>query len=130
MRSVDTNIVLRSIMVDDPEQAAVASELLNHPAFIPPTVLVEVAWALQSIYKLDRRSISEAISGVLDLPTITVANETGVRWALKRHAEAASDLADLLHLAYSTEAERFTTFDKKLASQAGPDAPMPVEQVP
>ncbi len=127
MRALDTNIVLRAIMVDDPDQAAVARELMSHPAYIPATVLVEVAWALQSIYRLDRRAISEAISGVLDLQTIRVANEPEVRWALQRHAEAASDLADLLHLAYSTDAEQFATFDKKLEAQAGTHAPVIVE---
>lgn len=117
-------------MDDDPDQATTARALMSQPAYIPATVMVEVAWALQSIYKLDRRSISEAISGVLDLPAIHVANEPEVRWALARHAEAASDLADLLHVAYSIEAERFTTFDKRLGAQAGSNAPMPIELVP
>lgn len=130
MRALDTNIIVRLLVNDSPEQAVAAQAIVADPCFLAPTVLLEAAWILRSSYRFDRKSVATALSAVLDYPTIQIENEPEVRWALKRHAEAASDLADLLHLAYSKNTDRFTTFDKRLAAQAGADAPVTVDLAP
>jgi predicted nucleic-acid-binding protein len=129
MISLDTNILVRIIVEDDPVQQRQAASLLESPAFVSATVLLETAWVLRSNYGLSHQSIATALMGFIDAPNIVVVEETAIRWALQRHADVESDLADLLHIATSSGTEHFTTFDRKLAGQAGPDAPVPVEVV-
>ena len=127
MIALDSNVLLRLILNDDPDQTTMARQLIAQPCFIPPTVLVEVGWALRSIYRLDRKMVAAALLVILEYPAVEIDNLEAVRWALTRHAEAASDLADLLHLAYSPPAAAFATFDRKLAQQAGHELPLPVQ---
>lgn len=127
MRALDTNIIVRLLVNDSPEQAMAAQSIIADPCFLAPTVLLEAAWVLRSSYRFDRQNVATALSAILDYPSIQIENEPEVRWALKRHGEVASDLADLLHLAYSINTDRFTTFDQRLAAQAGSDAPVTVE---
>lgn len=129
MISLDTNILVRIIVEDDPAQQRRAASLLEFPAFVSATVLLETAWVLRSNYGLSRPSIANALLGFIDAPTIVVVDETAIRWALERHARVESDLADLLHIATSAGTEHFATFDQKLKRQAGPDTPIPIEVV-
>ena len=129
MISLDTNILVRLIVEDDPLQQRKAAILLESPAFVSATVLLETAWVLRSNYGLSRNAIARALIGLIDAPNVVVVDETAIRWALERHAVAQSSLADLLHIATSTGTAHFATFDQKLVRQAGPDAPVPIEVV-
>jgi predicted nucleic-acid-binding protein len=124
--ALDTNILVRVIVEDDPVQQRQAAALLESPVFVPATVLLETAWVLRSNYGLSRRAIADALTGFIDAPNVVVMDETAIRWALRRHADAESNLADLLHIATSAGTENFSTFDRKLVGQAGADAPVPV----
>jgi predicted nucleic-acid-binding protein len=126
VRSIDANIVLRWLTGDNPHQAAVAASVLAKPVFVPLTALVEIAWVLQSSYRYDRVALNEALTVLLDLATVTVSDEPGVRWALGRHA-AGADFPDMLHLVASRGAASFATFERQLAQRAGADTPLPVE---
>lgn len=126
MRAIDANIALRWLTGDDPRQAALASDVLADPVFIPLTVLIEIAWVLRRSYRFDRAMLHQAITALIDLRTVTVASEPGVRWALSRQAQGA-DLPDMLHLVASRGATSFVTFERRLAARAGADAPLPIE---
>jgi predicted nucleic-acid-binding protein len=127
--SLDTNILVRIIVEDDPVQQRQAAVLLESSAFVSATVVLETAWVLRSIYGLPRPAVANALMGVIDAPNIVVVDETAIRWALERHADAVSDLADLLHIATSAGTERFMTFDQKLVGQAGTETPVPIEAI-
>lgn len=129
MISLDTNILVRIIVEDDPVQQRKAAALLESPAFVSATVLLETAWVLRSSYGLSRKTIADALIGFINVPNVIVVDELATRWALERHAVAASNLADLLHIATSAGAEHFVTFDRKLPRQAGADAPVQVRIV-
>jgi len=48
MIAVDTNIVVRLLTNDDPEQAGRAAAVVkNGPVFIPKTVVLETEWVLR-----------------------------------------------------------------------------------
>ncbi len=128
--SLDTNVLLRIIVRDDPRQRETASALLLSTVFIPDTVLLETAWVLANTYRIDRQHLADALLGILDAPTVTVNDENAIRWALTRYASVKSDIADLFHLAQAQRTDRFVTFDRKLAAQAGSDTPTPVETLP
>jgi predicted nucleic-acid-binding protein len=127
LRSLDTNILLRIIMHDEPRQFEEAVSALASPVFIPATVLLETAWVLSHSYGIDRQSLAKALLGILDAPTVTVDEEPAMRWALARYSTVKSDIADLFHIAQSKRTEKFATFDRKLSGQAGSASPVPIE---
>jgi len=126
VRAIDTNVVARFLLEDDLAQAAVASGLLREGAYVSITVLMELSWLLASRYALSQPVIAESITALLDLPTVQVERADAVRWAIDRYA-AGADLADMLHLVAASPAERFATFDRAVATQAGADAPIAIE---
>jgi len=128
VRALDTNVVLRLILNDDPDQSKVAAAVVEQPASVGTGVLMETAWVLGSTYRQPRAAIAAALSGLLNVPTIVVADEPGVRWAIERYRDRGADFADMLHIVAARGASSFASFDKRLAGQAGPDTPVVIER--
>ena len=128
MRALDTNILLRLIVQDDPTQARVAAGMLNQPAHVGTGVLMETGWVLRSTYGRSRSEIAAALSALLDVPTVHVADEAGVRWAIERYRSHGADLADMLHIAAARGSSAFASFEKELSKQAGTESPVVVER--
>jgi predicted nucleic-acid-binding protein len=128
VRAIDANIALRWLTNDDPHQAELAREVLKSPAFVPLTVLIEIVWVLRRTYRFDRSMLHAAITALIDLETISVAPEPGIRWALARQS-AGADLPDMLHLIAARGADSFASFERRLARHAGPDTPIAVEHI-
>lgn len=128
MKAVDTNILARWLARDDDVQTPLADQVMRTSVYIPLTVLIELAWLLTRSYRFTRTMLNDAMRAILNVETIAVASENGVRWAIDRHADGA-DLPDMLHLVASYGADAFLSFEKRLADLAGPDSPVPVERV-
>ena len=128
MRALDTNVVLRLMLNDDPAQVVIARRLLSERALVGLGVLMEAAWVLQSTYGLPREVIAQALEALLDIPTLHVSDEQGVRWAVERFRSHRADLADMLHIVAARGAMSFASFEKHLAKQAGDDTPVSVER--
>lgn len=118
MIGADTNILVRALADDDPDQRPQVVALLHDEAvFVPKTVLLETAWVLRSSYGYDRAKIVGALRKLFALPSLTFEDEGVVAKALVRSDEGL-DFADALHLASSAAATEFATFDRKLARRA------------
>jgi|JRYK01.1.fsa_nt_gb predicted nucleic acid-binding protein len=118
MIAVDTNVLARLIVGDDPDQAKRATALFRHKeVYIPKTVLLELEWVLRGAYRIERPLILKALLGLLGLPNVSAEDGARVASALRDYASGL-DFADALHLASSIEAERFVTFDEKLRKRA------------
>ena len=128
MRAVDTNIILRLIIDDDPAQSVAAAKLMEEPSFVSFGVLMETAWVLGSTYKQARHNIADALTSIIDIDGVHVIDEVGVRWALDRYRAHGADIADMLHILAAKGSSSFASFEKKLASQAGPNTPLPIER--
>ncbi len=126
VRAVDTNVVLRLLLDDDPVQHRSAVALLSEPMLIPLTVLVETGWVLLSRYRFPRGDVAQLLRDLLDYDGIVVPQRSGVLWALNRF-DQRGDFADLLHIVSAGDATRFTTFDQGIAPAAGPETPIPIE---
>jgi predicted nucleic-acid-binding protein len=126
MIAVDTSILARWVLRDDPVQAAAADAVLAQPFYLGVSVLVELGWVLQSVGAMDRGQVSRTVASLLGLPTACVQHAEQVRWAVERFS-SRGDFADLIHLCNSADADGFATFDKRLAADAGPNAPVRVE---
>lgn len=126
VRALDTNVVLRLLVPDDPEQTRLAEAQLNGPVLLSLTVLLETAWVLRSRYGFAREQIVAILTYLLDQPRLVAEAADQLPWALDRYAEGG-DLADLLHLVAARGADAFVTFDRAIAAAAGASSPVPVE---
>ena len=119
MIALDTNILARYLLDDEPAQARAARRLLADAKaeyWIPVTVVLELAWVLRK-GDAPRSVVMERLRDLLSLRNVRVQNADPVFQAL-RWAAQGMDLADALHLVLSGKAERFATFDEALVKQA------------
>lgn len=119
MIALDTNILARYLLDDEPVQARAARRLLADAKaeyWIPVTVVLELAWVLRKA-DAPRSVVMERLRDLLSLRNVRVQNADLVFQAL-RWAAQGMDLADALHLVLSGKAERFATFDEALVKQA------------
>lgn len=118
MIALDTNVVARFLVNDEPAQARRARALIEASAvYVPVTVLLETEWVLRGGYRLPRAEVVRLLRALLGLPELATEDPQRVARALDWHA-AGIDFADALHLSGSAGAERFATFDEKLVKAA------------
>lgn len=114
MQGIDTNVIVRYLTGDDPQQADQARTVIGQkPVFVPRTVLLEVEWVLRGVYDLPSEQIIPALRALAGLPGVSVEDAVLVAKAMD-WAQAGMDFADALHLAAAVECESFLTFDKRL----------------
>lgn len=115
MIALDTNVIVRLLVADDPVQFEVAREIFRADSlWISKTVLLETEWVLRYSYDQAQGTILAAFRKLLGYPQIQMEDRGAVLRALALFEESL-DFADALHLASSGEAERFATFDRTLA---------------
>ena len=118
MIALDTNVVVRLLVGDDPAQTRRARALLaRRTVLILPTVLLETEWVLRGAYGIDRSAIAGSMRKLLGLPNVEVAKPQAVSEALGWF-DAGLDFTDALHLALAEDAEAMVTFDARLAKRA------------
>ncbi len=125
-KAIDTSVLARIITQDDPHQAKLAANAITTPVFISLTVLMETAWLLSSRYRFSRAAVVNSLIDILDLSSVDCEQEVLARWALSRFADGAA-IGDMLHLVSARNHAAFLTFDQKMAKEAGPDTPVPIE---
>lgn len=118
MIALDTNILARFLLNDDPEQFRAARELLarSGPYTAPPTVLLELAWVLK-VNGCSRDDIARGLRSLLGLPNFIPHERAAVLYAL-RWFESGMDFGDALHLALSAADDLLVTFDRDFAGGA------------
>jgi predicted nucleic-acid-binding protein len=122
MIGVDTNVLVRLLTGDDPDQAGRAANLFARESiFIPKTVLLETEWVLRYSYELPPQVVLTAFRNVLGLPQVMAEDSGALVEALARY-EDGMDFADALHLASARKADGFATFDTRLKKRAGRQA--------
>ena len=117
MIAVDTNVLARYLLNDEPKQARAAAALLASDSIVvPPTVLLELVWVLR-VNDCDREAIIRGLRHLLGLPNLSPLQPEAVLRALSWF-EAGMDFSDALHLALSSSAETMYTFDRDFVAHA------------
>jgi len=117
--ALDTNVLARYLLADEPNQAKAARALIEDAKakfWIPVTVVLELAWVLR-VKKVPGDEIAARLRDLFTLHGVRVQMPEAVHQALRWTAQGM-DLADALHLALSAKADRFATFDDALVRQA------------
>ena len=118
MRAIDTNIVVRYLTGDQPEQAARARTAIDSGhVFVSTTVLLESDWVLRSVYGFSGEEVATALRAFAGLPSVSVDSPTLIAEALDR-AEDGMDFADALHLGAASHCETMLTFDRRFIEMA------------
>ncbi len=118
--ALDTNLLVRLLTNDDPQQAGRVAELIDaSPAcFVPITVVLELEWVLRGAYRLPRQAIISALRGLLQIRQLHLEQEEQVVQALDWYAQGL-DFADALHLLRSEGCSALISFDRAFGGQAG-----------
>ena len=116
--TADTNVLVRAVVGDDPQQSAVASAALRDADAIavPLPVLCELVWVRRRAYRFADAEISEAIRTLIDADSVRVdraAAEAGLALL-----EAGGDFADgvIAHQGQWLGGESFVSFDRQAVS--------------
>ena len=113
--TVDTNVLVRAVVQDEPAQASVASQLLLDATLIAIALpcLCKLVWVLLRVYAFSPADVATAIRALLGVATVEV-NRPAVAAGLAV-LEAGGDFADGV-IAYEGNwlgGETFVSFDKK-----------------
>ena len=118
MLAVDTNIIVRYLTADHPEQFAKASALIRgEDVYVCTTVLLETEWVLRRGYRFSRDQIIAALTAFAGLPRVTLEDPALAAKALE-WMRSGLDFADALHLAKAEGCEAFVSFDQRFAAVA------------
>jgi predicted nucleic-acid-binding protein len=112
MLAVDTNVVVRYLMGDDPKQSAQARAAIDgNEVFIGMTVILETEWVLRGTYGFSPDQVSARLRAFAGLPGISVENPRHFHQALD-WMDGGMDFADAMHLVSLGACDGFLTFDK------------------
>jgi len=120
MRAVDTNVVVRYLVSDDPGQFSRASALIrSSPLWLSLTVALEIERVLRKAYRYTPEDILNCFRVLLGEPMMTVEDPAILAQAMIWF-ERGLDFADALHLAgaMSARCAGFATFDNALVKSA------------
>ncbi|MGB8932422.1 MAG: type II toxin-antitoxin system VapC family toxin [Anaeromyxobacteraceae bacterium] len=131
MIALDTNVLVRIAVADDPGQTEQAVRLLERARasgerlFVPDIVLCELAWVLRASYGLDRAGVVTAISALTEVDELIFRDPDAVGDAIAAHARGDGGFADHLIAATARAAgcEAVATFDQALQKLPGFVAP-------
>jgi predicted nucleic-acid-binding protein len=119
MIALDTNVWVRYVTNDEPDQAKRALAILAEAVevFVEKTTLLELEWVLRAAYELSATAIIRALRHILGLPNVQVEMPDQLEKAIDFY-EKGLDFADALHLASSPEGVSFYTFDTAFIKRA------------
>lgn len=127
MLGLDTNVLVRFLVKDDPGQYSRARRLIRDEVrgggtvFLSHLVLLETEWVLRSRYGYSKDDIMAAIVGMLESADLTIEDETSVEHALMSWRDSRTEFADcLIGARHRNLGCRATaTFDARAASLPG-----------
>lgn len=126
MIGLDTNILLRFLLNDDPLQSPKARALLrslttNEPGWIGLATILEVAWVLGNSKAMTREGVAQMITFLLSLDSVKVEGAAAVASSVATFRFTKADFADCLIAASARAAgcSKTVTFDQLAARDAG-----------
>ena len=123
MIGIDTNVLVRLIVADDPRQTSIARNFIRdrctagEPGFVSNIVLAEIAWTLAAGYSYSRHQIADAIERIMETIQLQIESSTDVAAALIEYRAGPADFADCLigQTNRTADCSRTVTFDRKAA---------------
>ena len=123
MIGLDTNVLVRYISQDDPNQAALATDFIEgncskeSPGFVNHIVLCELFWVLKRCYGINQSRSLEIIGQIMRTVQLRVHEPQIVLKALRLAQKGSADFADYLisQINLSEGCNATVTLDRKAA---------------
>jgi|SRR5579863_20844 len=126
MIGLDTNILVRHFMQDDPKQIGPAAHVMKslsaaEPGWVGLAVVAELVWVLKSIYRVERPAIVYVLESLLASDDCIVEQSETVLNAVNLYRNRGADFHDCLIAAgaHAAGCTRVVTFDRAAARDAG-----------
>lgn len=123
-QGIDTNVLLRIVVGDSPEQIRTVERLLDRlreddTIFVNVSVILEASWVLKRLYRFPRERILDFLQALLERREFEIADYEAVGNALDLCRRENVDFADALLAEMNRLAGCATTFtfDKRAASR-------------
>ena len=97
---IDTSVILRLLVKDDPSKARAVEKLLRESKdkgtmlFVLPVAILEVVWVGEKVYRLSRKTIRELVEAILNTPELRCPLERVFRQALVTYETQKIKFAD------------------------------------
>ncbi len=122
MIGLDTNVLVRYLTQDHPQQSKIATELIEgmetagDSCFISSICLCELVWVLESCYFESRERVSGLLEQILKTDIFVFEDKKTIHQAIQQCRVSKGDFADYLIAAQSKShgAKQVYTFDKAL----------------
>ena len=127
MRGVDTNVLVRILVEDDPTQAKKAQAFVaqcrasGEAVFVASLVVCELVWVLRSAYGKTKTQVVSALEQLVSSDLLVFESGDLVQEALELYRTGSGDFADYF-IGLSNQAQQCTdtvTFDRALRSAPG-----------
>ena len=122
MRAVDTNLLVRLIVRDDPAQVAAAEAFVAGGAWVSHLVLAETIWVLDAVHERSAAQLAAALEMLLNHEQLSIQDAEVVSHALAQfRSRPALGFSDCLVLEIARKAGHLPlgTFDRGLAKLEG-----------
>lgn len=122
MRAIDTNVLVRLLVQDEPGQLGAAEKFVAAGAWVSHVVLVETLWILDAAYQRTAEQIASAVEMLLAHAQIAVQDADVVMAALGRfRLQPMLGFSDCVVLETARKAGHLPlgTFDRRLAKADG-----------
>lgn len=118
---IDTNVLVRYLVQDDPEQSAQATRFIEEEissaskGFVASIALCETIWVLARAYKQPKEVLLKAIRGILEAEAFEVENRDCAWRAYFDFDEGEADFSDYLiaEICKAKGASATVSFDKR-----------------
>jgi predicted nucleic-acid-binding protein len=123
MKGLDTNVLVRFLVADDPDQSGRAKQFIQAectpevPGYINVVVLCELVWVLERSYDYPREDICAAIESLLRAAEIAHEDPDAAWAALRAYRDGHGDFADAMvgHINRRAGCTTTVTFDRRAA---------------
>ncbi|MFL5303765.1 MAG: PIN domain-containing protein [Polyangia bacterium] len=122
MRAADTNVLVRLLVRDDPQQVAQAQAFVAGGAWVSHVVLAETTWVLSRALRVDAAALGQIVEMLLSHHDLVLENPETVSAALAAfRARPKLGFVDCLILEIARKAGHLPlgTFDRELARVDG-----------
>ena len=122
MRAVDTNVLVRLVTRDDPQQVQAAESFIEKGAWVSQLVLAEATWVLSAAYGRSAAEIATAVDMLLSHQQLAIDAPDTVAAALATFRERPSlGFSDCVILEIARKAGHLPlgTFDRSLGRVNG-----------
>ncbi len=115
---LDTNVLIRHLTGDPPEQARRATAFLEQAEelLVPDLIVAEVVYVLESFYEVERQRVAELVRAIIGFPAIAVVDQPLLLRALEVYEVDRLDFADayLVANAEASGVQTIASFDREI----------------